>query len=189
MADIEELLQRAQRVHQRLHAMQITGLGWSGDARKGFIFNPIDTGGACFGSEGPPTEFTGACCIGESCSILSAADCADAGGEYQGDFTVCFPNPCLNTGACCVDEDCSVQTESDCVDMGGDYQGDGTDCDDPDTCIICVPPDSLLHFDVSLDWNHVVDCDTYVLSWTSNFSGGFDVGQIDTCFFRLQQSV
>jgi hypothetical protein len=40
---------------------------------------------------------TGACCIGEDCSILSEAACIAAGGTFQGVGTVCDPNPC---GAC-----------------------------------------------------------------------------------------
>src|SRR5690606_5675526 len=31
----------------------------------------------------------GACCVGSSCSIATAADCAGMGGAYQGDFTNC----------------------------------------------------------------------------------------------------
>ncbi len=39
---------------------------------------------------------TGACCIGDdgACQLLTAADCAAAGGIYQGDGTNCTPNPC-----------------------------------------------------------------------------------------------
>src|SRR5438477_2679657 len=45
---------------------------------------------------GPVTP-TGACCVGEVCSITTAAACADLGGDYQGDGTPCDPNPCLFT--------------------------------------------------------------------------------------------
>lgn len=37
----------------------------------------------------------GACCVGEVCSIKTEADCATAGGIYQGDGTDCDPNPCV----------------------------------------------------------------------------------------------
>ncbi len=37
---------------------------------------------------------TGACCIGTDCSITTEAACIEAGGTYQGDGTVCVPNPC-----------------------------------------------------------------------------------------------
>src|SRR5581483_10137668 len=37
---------------------------------------------------------TGACCVGEDCSILSEADCIAAGGTFQGVGTSCDPNPC-----------------------------------------------------------------------------------------------
>jgi hypothetical protein len=99
VSDIDELLERAQRASRRLHGMTIRGEGWSGDARRGFIFNPEPVIGESGEGAG---GFTGACCIGEACSILSAADCAAAGGVYQGDFTPCFPNPCATTmPPCC----------------------------------------------------------------------------------------
>jgi len=38
---------------------------------------------------------SGACCLPDgTCEILSAAACAQAGGEYEGDGTSCDPNPC-----------------------------------------------------------------------------------------------
>ncbi len=43
-----------------------------------------------------PSGATGACCIGTDCSVLSAADCATAGGVYQGDGVPCDPNPCCS---------------------------------------------------------------------------------------------
>jgi hypothetical protein len=46
------------------------------------------------GSVTPPA--TGACCIGETCSIRTRASCEAAGGSYQGDGTTCTPNPCVN---------------------------------------------------------------------------------------------
>jgi hypothetical protein len=48
-------------------------------------------GSACAGTACPQPR-TGACCIGEDCTITTAAGCA---GEYQGDDTVCVPNPCI----------------------------------------------------------------------------------------------
>ena len=78
---------------------------------------------------------TGACCFPTGgCTILSAADCATAGGAYQGDNTTCSPNPCpLPTGACCfADGSCLVNTANDCA---GIYQGDFTSCD-PNPCTL-----------------------------------------------------
>ncbi|MHC4067820.1 MAG: hypothetical protein ACYSUI_25405 [Planctomycetota bacterium] len=37
---------------------------------------------------------TGACCVGTDCTIQTEDDCGIAGGDYQGDETVCDPNPC-----------------------------------------------------------------------------------------------
>lgn len=76
---------------------------------------------------------TGACCLDGACSITTEAACNFSGGTYQGDDTVCSPNPCPPVGACCVDSDCSIETEDDCTGMGGVYQGDDTVCD-PNPC-------------------------------------------------------
>jgi hypothetical protein len=46
----------------------------------------------------PGVAPTGACCIGEDCSITTEADCIAAGGTYQGDNTDCDPNPCAAEG-------------------------------------------------------------------------------------------
>jgi len=40
----------------------------------------------------PPV--TGACCVGATCTVMTAADCTAGGGTYQGDDTTCTPNPC-----------------------------------------------------------------------------------------------
>lgn len=79
---------------------------------------------------------TGACCQASGvCSELSATACAGAGGTYQGDGTVCSPNPCPQpTGACCqADGTCSVLTAVACAAAGGAYQGDNTGCS-PNSC-------------------------------------------------------
>lgn len=41
-----------------------------------------------------PPPVTGACCVDFVCSIVSAADCAAAGGTYYGDDSLCVPSPC-----------------------------------------------------------------------------------------------
>jgi len=40
----------------------------------------------------PP--LTGACCVGETCEIHTADECAELGGRYLGDGTNCDSNPC-----------------------------------------------------------------------------------------------
>ena len=91
---------------------------------------------AVFPAAGDPT---GACCFPDgSCQVLTAVDCAAAGGVYQGDDVPCDPNPCpLPTGACCIggggEAVCQVLTEEDCLLSGGVYQGDGVPCV-PDPC-------------------------------------------------------
>ncbi|MBK8914000.1 MAG: hypothetical protein IPM64_05230 [Phycisphaerales bacterium] len=69
----------------------------------------------------------GACCIGTSCSLTTAADCS---GDFQGANTGCSPNPCVEapTGACCVGTSCSIENQADCNNLFGEYLGDDTTC-------------------------------------------------------------
>lgn len=85
---------------------------------------------------------TGACCIatpggpggGYICEILTAEDCA-ATGEYQGDDSVCEPDPCPQpVGACCLtDGSCVEVTQADCEAMSGSFFGAGASCS-PSPC-------------------------------------------------------
>jgi hypothetical protein len=75
-------------------------------------------------------EPTGACCSSVyTCSTASQAECEQSGGIYQGDGTVCEPNPCVPAGwgACCYVADgvCQVGPSTAC---SGEYLGDGTIC-------------------------------------------------------------
>ncbi len=86
----------------------------------------------------------GACCLSDGeCREEAADNCAALGGTYQGEFSVCDPNPCPQpTGACCgggaatagfAPGDCMVTTSANCGSLGGGYRGDGTECD-PNPC-------------------------------------------------------
>ncbi|MHC4947443.1 MAG: multicopper oxidase family protein, partial [Planctomycetota bacterium] len=90
-----------------------------------------------------PTGTTGACCFASgACTIVTdALDCTTAGGTYQGDGTVCTPNPCPQpTGACCLPGGtCNVLTATDCATANGVYQGDDTSCV-PNPCPIFLEP-------------------------------------------------
>ncbi|MCB9855564.1 MAG: hypothetical protein H6818_07725 [Phycisphaerales bacterium] len=77
------------------------------------------------------STLTGACCMGGTCDILTAGNCALAGGIYKGDNTDCLTS-CF--GACCVQNGtCSSVTQVSCSADGGTYQGDGTSCT-PNPC-------------------------------------------------------
>ena len=107
-----------------------------------------------------PSDPTGACCIGSSCSILTAAECASAGGTYQGNDTNCAsvncnPDP---TGACCIDSSCSIETEADCVSFGGLYQGNNTSC----ASVNCNPdPTGACCIDSSCSIQTEADCGAF----------------------------
>ncbi len=89
----------------------------------------------------------GACCLpDESCSILTAVECAAHGGTYKGDSLLCSEVTCeapTPTGACCKGWDpCEDDvTEADCAAAGGFYVGDDTtcagfDCNDVGRCCL-----------------------------------------------------
>ena len=73
----------------------------------------------------------GACCLpDDSCEQISAFDCNNQAGIYQGFRTTCPPTPpCSPFGACCLpDGSCSVTPESNCNSAGGSFQGEATAC-------------------------------------------------------------
>ncbi len=87
----------------------------------------------------------GACCLPNgTCGIMSADDCANQGGQYQGDGTICDPNNCVAVGACCLpDGTCVIEFISDCGFDGGTFLGPDTACD-PGLCApvgACCFPD------------------------------------------------
>ncbi|RMF85414.1 MAG: hypothetical protein D6744_01435 [Planctomycetota bacterium] len=94
----------------------------------------------------------GACCLPDgSCQQMTAADCATAGGTYQGDLSDCAGVTCPQpSGACCFDTGgCLNFTQADCITAGGAWKGPGSDCNDPNfTCnpigACCMPDGSCM---------------------------------------------
>ena len=94
----------------------------------------------CDGGDCPPESCggggdpTGACCIGNKCSVVTAAVCSDAGGDYLGDGTNCNNQPCGGggdpTGACCIGTSKCFEglTSDECANLGGKYVGNNTNC-------------------------------------------------------------
>ncbi len=81
----------------------------------------------------------GACCFTDgSCNDLSASDCANQGGTWEGSGTACLGDGNGNsiddaceepTGACCfTDGSCQDVTGADCSAQGGNYRGDYSRC-------------------------------------------------------------
>jgi hypothetical protein len=64
---------------------------------------------------------TGACCIGEACSIMSPAACTAAGGAYFGNDSLCDPGLCLLRACCLPDGTCQDLSDADCATAGGVY--------------------------------------------------------------------
>jgi len=61
----------------------------------------------------PGDDPTGACCVGEYCTQVTAQQCAFFGGDYYGDGSLCYdPSTglgvrCFPEGGCGIDEDCN----------------------------------------------------------------------------------
>ena len=96
---------------------------------------------------GTQAQLAGACCFEDgSCVVLTSEECGLQGGIYQGDETLCDPNPCElpppppAEGACCfADGSCVILTAEACGLQGGIYQGDEIACD-PNPCELPPPP-------------------------------------------------
>lgn len=76
-------------------------------------------------------DLSGACCfVDGTCQTLVAADCATAGGTFQGVGVTCVAANCaVLLGACCLDDGtCQSLVESDCLTAGGQFQGLATTC-------------------------------------------------------------
>jgi len=99
-------------------------------------------------------EVNGACCVGESCQITTASDCAHLGGTFLGAGGTCTPNPCSGPlAACCFpDGHCEDTPSINCINHGGIPHGglcdqtqcpaDGACCINTGTQIICEMHDA-----------------------------------------------
>ncbi len=140
-SDDIEIDRRIRRANERLKRMTMVGfpqindtlgcqdtLTVEGGFDTGWAINYIDCGEQ-MAREGGGTG-TGACCDEDgNCTITTEDDCD---GDYQGDGTVCDPNPCPQPGACCIDGECSILSSDDCASGGGNYLGNGSTCDGVD---------------------------------------------------------
>ncbi len=82
---------------------------------------------------------TGACCKPDgTCAPLTAAQCSQVGGTYQGDNVSCGSVNCPQpTGACCfaATQGCLNLTQAQCQTAGGVWAGAGTSC----ATYVCFP--------------------------------------------------
>jgi spore coat protein A len=89
-----------------------------------------------------PPAVDGACCFPDgTCQVLSASDCINQGGAFQGTGTDCGGVKCpVIVGACCFDDGtCLELTSDDCATQSGLYQGDASVCS-PDLCPLVLEP-------------------------------------------------
>jgi hypothetical protein len=74
----------------------------------------------------PNCDPTGACCQNTGCTVMTQAQCASAGGTYNGNGSHC--SSCPATGGCCTANGCSIMTAAACAGAGGTYRGDDSTC-------------------------------------------------------------
>ena len=75
----------------------ICGLSPGGGIPAGFVASDLSGYLPCGG--GPPT---GACCLGETCAVLTQGQCQTQGGDFRGEGTPCTPNPCATYQPQCI---------------------------------------------------------------------------------------
>ncbi|GAB5497425.1 MAG: hypothetical protein Phyf2KO_25050 [Phycisphaerales bacterium] len=100
---------------------------------------------------------TGACCVDGECFDLTSAECATAGGVYEGDGTDCVGFNCPEpTGACCLSNgNCIEFTEAECDLISGTWQGPDSQCNGS-LCPIgaaCLPDGSCIENITELEAN------------------------------------
>jgi len=100
---------------------------------------------------------TGACCVGETCTIETQAGCTALSGTYVGNDVPCDPNPCA-LGACCFypSGDCENLTEEDCGTAGGTFHAgvycSGITCPTPGD--LCTDPNIITALPYSQQFNN-----------------------------------
>ncbi|MCG8409227.1 MAG: hypothetical protein MI923_28830 [Phycisphaerales bacterium] len=73
----------------------------------------------------------GACCTPGDCDVVSAVECFNLQGLFNGDGTTCTEDSCDPFGACCDSSgNCELKTELVCKIVGLTYLGDNVDCPD-----------------------------------------------------------
>lgn len=109
------------------NAIQAIGLGWVSACSLGvsgdFMIRAVVN---C-------EQGTGACCVPSGACVpdVSEEDCANSGGLYEGDDTLCSEANCpVLVGACCKSDGTCQDglTSNACVNMSGVYQGNDTLC-------------------------------------------------------------
>ncbi len=80
-------------------------------------------------SPNPCSQPTGGCCAADGvCTGTSPVACT---GVYQGNGSVCLPNPCPQPGACCSGSSCSVTNAAACTGPATHFAGASTVCNAP----------------------------------------------------------
>ena len=113
----------------------------------------VDTdGSACCPAGGPEQERV--CCMDDTCTILTEAECSQSGGTWYEYLIDCDPNPCPQEWACCYNQVCFMRYADDCDAIGGIWH-EGFSCpggDPPiyscfsqgDVTACCLPDESCV---------------------------------------------
>jgi hypothetical protein len=126
------------------------------------------------------TEY--ACCTGETCAILSHAECQGGGGEWEAGIASCDPNPCL-LRACCVEEECQVLNLGDCQTTGGEWQLDIASCD-PNPCLPYSDLSGgalIVHYAAGMQWSVEPPAE----GWCQNYINNYAITQSEDQVARI----
>ncbi len=120
-------------------------------ATQNFVVDGIRVGTTWADVVGGGVPNPGACCFADgSCTEVLEADCLASGGVYQGDGTLCTPNPCPQLGTCCISGVCTFVLQADCAGVWTE----GGSCE-PNPCTVptgsCCYPDGTCAVTIQAD--------------------------------------
>lgn len=134
--------------------------------------SPVDTTSP---GEFPQPPMPGACCLPDTSCLDNQlpADCAAAGGVFQGNGTTCATTVCPDPmGGCCLpDGTCAILSVADCSAASGVYAGDDTVCGDVICVVVGGGADCPCELDGDLAQVNVFDLLAYLDCWFNASAG------------------
>jgi uncharacterized repeat protein (TIGR01451 family) len=127
----------------------------------------------------------GACCILATCLVLSEDECVDAGGLYEGDYTVCDPSPCI-CGDLDGDQDVDDRDFQKFLAAFGRSLGDGSGLFNPEADFDLDETVTFLDFEVWLDCYRTFVGDPAAvpeLYLRGDYDADYDVDVVDYGYF------
>jgi predicted outer membrane repeat protein len=118
-----------------------------------------DAGGNTVAHECPPPQ-QAACCIENTCTVLTQYNCEWQGGTWHSTIDTCAAtNICNAEAACCTGTTCTVTTAYDCGTLGGTWHQSIATCAD---CNVCNNMDGVCCSNgICISNAHLSECETY----------------------------